>query len=146
MLRITFYLSLFSPNSQSIIYTICLIESFWLLNVHSGLLLILFMHIPMTKLPSSSPWKNPAYSLISNSYVISLMKFPPSPYRAKFRILHVKYTLLLKCLKSISHKDMLYLTLSLWSESWIVFTHMFSIILKHVLRQLWLPAVFSIFN
>lgn len=64
MMRTTFYLSLFSLNSWSIVYAMCLIESFGPLNFHSDLLLILFMHIPMTKLPSSSPWKNPAYSLI----------------------------------------------------------------------------------
>lgn len=102
-MRTTFYLSLFSLNSQSIVYAMCLIKFFWLLNFHSDLF-ILFVHIPMTKLPSSSPWKNPAYSLISSSYVISLMKFPPSPYTAEFIILYVKYTLLLECLKSFSHK------------------------------------------
>lgn len=118
-----------------------LIESFWLLNFHSDLLLILLMHILVAKLPNSSPWKNPAYSLIFTSWVISLMKSPLSTCRAKFIILYVKYTLLLECLKNISHTEMLYLALILWSESRIVFTYVLCH-LETCLRQLWLPAFF----
>lgn len=146
MIRVgtTFYSPLFFLNSWTIVYTMWLMESFRLLRFFTEHLLILHMHIPVLNLPPSSGKKSCLFLNIQLLYHFRNELSPSPPHRVKVIILYIKHTLF-EHLRSISHKDVLYLALSLWWKIEL-YVHMFSIILKHILRHLWLPAIFCVFN